>query len=112
MSRVKGQPAFPDFVFIPLAYEVLNITITAVDFRPVWVTDRQEVRPQSAYRILGDVSQGLTSCGSKQKGSDGFVNSGYIVIADKGIRMQDIKVNGQSFSNNNNENTEWNHYST
>ena len=59
------------------------------------------MRPQSAYGILGDVSQGLTSCGSKQKGSDGFVNSGYIVIAYKGIRMQDIKVNRQSFSNNN-----------
>ena len=85
--------------FIPLTYVVLNIAITAVDFWPVWVTDSQEVRPQTAYSILSDVSQGLTSWDSEQKGSDGFVNGGYVGIADKGIRMQDIKVNRQRFSN-------------
>lgn len=98
--RTEHAPAFLHSVRVPSAHVVFNVPITAVDFCPVGVTHIQEVRPQSAYRILGDVGQGLTGGRTKQKRPDGFVNSGYVVIPDKGIRVQEVTVDRQGFSDN------------
>lgn len=80
---VSHSPSLIDFCLFSLAREVLNVTQTAVDPRPVRLAHSEEVRAQSAYGILGNVRQRLASSCSKNEGPNGFVNSGYVVISDK-----------------------------
>lgn len=45
---------------------------------PVRLAHIQEVRPEPADGVLGDVSQRLAHGGPEQEGTDGFVNRGNI----------------------------------
>lgn len=82
---VSHSPSLIDLCLFSLAREILNVTQTAVDPRPVRLAHSEEVRAQPAYGVLGNVRQRLASSCSKNEGPDGFVNSGYVVISDKRI---------------------------
>lgn len=50
----------------------------AVDELPVGLAHVQEVGPEAADGVLGDVGQRLAHGGAEQEGTDGFVNGGRV----------------------------------
>ena len=68
-------PALVDLGCVSAACEVFDIIPQwTVDLVPVGLADVQEVWPEPADGVLGDVGQRLAHGGTKEKGADGFVN--------------------------------------
>lgn len=79
----RDLPALIDFGGIPHADEVLDVSsFRTVDLRPVRLAYVQEVWPEPADRILGDVRERLTYGGTEHKGADGLIDTGHITVAE------------------------------
>lgn len=79
---VLHSPAFIDDDWISCACEVFNITRFTINEAPVRFTHSQEVRPQSADGVFGDVGQRLAQRRSKHERSHGLVHTRYILITE------------------------------
>lgn len=76
-------PALVDFSCIPRAGEVLDVSPSrTVNLRPVRPAYVQEVWPQPANGILGDIRERLTYGGTEHKSADGLIDTGHITVAE------------------------------
>lgn len=81
-----------------MASEVLDVAQAAVDPCPVGLAHSNEVRTQPAYGVLGNVCQWLASSCPKNERPNAFVNSSYVVVSDKRIRVQIIIKDWETLS--------------
>lgn len=78
-SEDESPPALVDLGGVSVADKVFDVLPGgAVDLTPVGLAHVQEVRPEAADGVLGDVGERLTHGGAKQEGADGLVNTGHI----------------------------------
>lgn len=76
---MQHPPALVGHPLVSGAGEGFNILPQrTVDGLPVRLAHVQEVRPQPANGVLGDVGQRLAHGGPEQEGAHGFVNAGNI----------------------------------
>lgn len=74
-----SPPALVDLGGVPAADKVFDVLPGgAVNLTPVWPAHVQEVGPQAADGVLGDVGERLAHGGAKQEGADGLVNAGHV----------------------------------
>lgn len=85
-------PSFANLYFVSKAFEVFNVTSTAVDTTPIWFTYVHKVRPQSTYWIFGNVCQRLANSCTKKECSQSLVNSSNVAISHKWIRVQTVVI--------------------
>lgn len=74
-----SPPALVDLGGISAADKVFDVLPGgAVNLTPVGPADVQEVWPEAADGVLGNVGERLAHGGAKQEGADGLVNTGHI----------------------------------